>query len=54
MVFQSSPTLESMTYNIFPETWLNKLAKKTDFIKRKRKTKYDVIFLGMNSWLLYP
>ena len=44
MVFQSSPTLESTICNIFPKTWLNKLAKKTDFIKRERKIKSDVIF----------
>ncbi len=44
MVLQSSLTLESMICNIFPKTWLNKLAKKTDFIKRERKIKSDVIF----------
>ena len=44
MVFQSSPTFESTIYNIFPEAWLNKLAKKTCFIKRERKIKSEVIF----------
>ena len=44
MVFQSPPTLENTIRNIFPEMWLKKLAKNTDFIKRERKIKSDVIF----------